>query len=480
MLTLAARRLTALTPATAVALLLLVASEAALGIVIGRPQFLLASVFGIAGLALVGVALARPEWSALLLLFAAFSRLTDAYELHGWMLGLQALVLAAMFRRRWLVRREALVFDRTFAWLVAYTVAIALSALNAASPAATGVQLLNYLRDLLIVVLLVNLLTTAGALRAATWTLILAGVLLAGLALLGMAGADLGRVDAVTTGYLAGDLTGVRLAGAIGNANDLADVLVIVVPLALYRVWDEHRRMVRIVALAALVILTTTILLTFSRGGGLALLTVLSLASFRWRARYARLAVLGAVVLGAALFAPSAYWDRLGASADFLAGNTQSALARGDPSLQERSHLWEVGVLMFWDHPLIGVGKGNYLDVYPSYAWRVDASLPTTPLVAHSTPIQVLADTGMLGFASLIGALAVAVAGLRTARRQLAEAGIPHGPALAEAIELAIYGHLIASLFISDNYPRYLWILIVLAATARQVSLRCSPSRIPA
>jgi O-antigen ligase len=480
MMRLAPRRLPAPVPTTAAALLLLVASEAGLGIVIGWPQFLLAAVFGLAGIAVVGVALARPEWSALLLLFVLFSRLTDAYELHGWLLGLQTLVLAAMLRQRSLVRREGLVLDRALAWMLAYAVAIALSALNAASPGATGGELLNYLRDLLTVVILVNLLTTVAALRAATWTLVVAGLFLASAALLGAAGADLGRLGTVSSAPLAGDLAGVRLAGALGNADDLAVVLVIVVPLALYRIWDERRRIARIVALAAVVLLATTIVLTFSRGGGVALLTVVSLAGLRWRARFARLCVLGAVVTGAALVAPSVYWDRLGASADFLAGNAGSALARGDPSLQERSHLWQVGALVFWEHPLVGVGKGNYLDAYPSYAWRIDTSLPTTPLVAHSTPIQVLADTGLVGLGTLVGVLAVAVAGLRQARRQLEEARVPHGSALVEAIELAVYGQLTASLFLSDSYPRYLWILIALAAIARQVSLRRPTTRVPA
>src|SRR5438128_543534 len=134
MLRLAPRRFPAPVLTTAATLLLLVASEAALGIVIGWPQLRLAVVLGLAGIAIVGIALVRPEWSALLLLFVLFSRLTDAYELHGWLLGLQTLVLAAMLRQRFLVRREGLVLDRALAWMLAYAVAIALSALNAASP----------------------------------------------------------------------------------------------------------------------------------------------------------------------------------------------------------------------------------------------------------------------------------------------------------------------------------------------------------
>ena len=475
----AARRLPASVPTVAAALLVLVASEAALGIVVSRPQFLLVSALGCAGLAVVGVALARPEWASLLLLFVLFSRLTDAYELRGWLLGLQMLVLVAMLLQRCVIQRAGLMFDRTLAWMLAYAAAIALSALNAASPGATGAELVTYLRDLVTVVVLLNLLTSLRALRAATWALVAAGLFLASTALLGTAGVDLGPLNAVTYTPLAGDVTGLRLGGTLGNANDLADVLVIVVPLALYRVRDEQCRIARIVALATVMLLTAAIVFTFSRGGALALVTVLSLAAVRWRARVAQLLVLGSVVVVAAVMAPSVYWDRLAASADFLAGNTDSELARADPSLQERSRLWQVGALVFWEHPLTGVGKGNYLDIYPSYAWRIDTSLPTTPLAAHSTPIQVLADTGVVGLASLVGLVAAAVAGLRKAMRRLAQAGVAGGSGL-EAIELAFYGHLTASLFISDNYPRYLWILIALAAIARQVSLRHPATRIPA
>ena len=52
---------------------------------------------------------------------------------------------------------------------------------------------------------------------------------------------------------------------------------------------------------------------------------------------------------------------------------------------------------MFVEHPLTGVGRGNYYGRYPDYARRVDPSMPSGTLGAHSTPLAIAAETGLLG-----------------------------------------------------------------------------------
>src|SRR5207253_4289129 len=80
-----------------------------------------------------------------------------------------------------------------------------------------------------------------------------------------------------------------------------------------------------------------------------------------------------------------------------------------DFSTAERLAHWIAGVHMFLNHPLIGVGIGNYPDAYPRYF----ITIFTTSLGhAHNYYINIAAETGSIGLiAFLLFLLAVFVAG---------------------------------------------------------------------
>jgi O-antigen ligase len=143
----------------------------------------------------------------------------------------------------------------------------------------------------------------------------------------------------------------------------------------------------------------------------------------------------------------------------------------GGDSLDARWGLARVGWEMFREHPLTGVGRGNYYRLYAEYVPRVDPTLPPGPMGPHNTPLHIAAQTGLLGLAAFTALVLAAVAGLRAAKRRLARA-FPEEAGLLEAVELAIYAFLASSLFLNDNaYQRYLWLLIALAAAGRRVAL---------
>jgi O-antigen ligase len=65
----------------------------------------------------------------------------------------------------------------------------------------------------------------------------------------------------------------------------------------------------------------------------------------------------------------------------------------------ERLAHWEAALAMLADHPLLGVGIGNYVPVYPAYAvpgWK-------DPLGhAHNQYLNVAAETGLVGLAAYL------------------------------------------------------------------------------
>jgi O-antigen ligase len=151
-----------------------------------------------------------------------------------------------------------------------------------------------------------------------------------------------------------------------------------------------------------------------------------------------------------------------------------SALDRAHPS---DSIFTRVGVLnvtfeVFRLHPLTGVGKENFHQAYSQNVQRVDPTLPVGPLSPHNTPLHVAAETGLLGLSCFVAILVLTVLGLRQSRRLAVGRGLAQEASLLQAMELSIYGYLVASLFLSDTiYQRYLWLLVALAAAGRQIVL---------
>jgi O-antigen ligase len=80
-----------------------------------------------------------------------------------------------------------------------------------------------------------------------------------------------------------------------------------------------------------------------------------------------------------------------------------------DYSTAERLAHWFAGLHMFMDHPVLGVGIGNYADAYPQYF----ITIFTNPLGhAHNYYINIAAETGSIGLiAFALFLLAVFVAG---------------------------------------------------------------------
>lgn len=65
----------------------------------------------------------------------------------------------------------------------------------------------------------------------------------------------------------------------------------------------------------------------------------------------------------------------------------------------ERLRLWKTGFLMFKDHPILGVGNGNYILRYNEYIKKhPELNIGKSNFSVHNSYVKVLAETGILGF----------------------------------------------------------------------------------
>jgi len=262
-----------------------------------------------------------------------------------------------------------------------------------------------------------------------------------------------------------------RLGGALGDPNVQAAALVPAILLAGALALDSRdvRRLAWASVSAACLV---GLLATGSRGGliGLAVACVTMVAvGGRWRRPVATgLAV--AAVAGAGyvtLAAPQTIRDRLGSI-------TSSAATDGGAG---RTDIWRVGTRTFRSAPVEGVGLGNYSAAVvnhlnePGLIRRPDVVVGQTK-VAHNTYLEILTETGVVGFLLFLGLICSALAALAGAIRGPAGDAPGSGPVL-RALFAAAVGVLAANFFISGQYETVLW--VVLGLSLASASLAWSP-----
>lgn len=346
-------------------------------------------------------------------------------------------------------------------------------------PELAGEEVVEAAKALALYLLFALLARTGERLRQAVWSLLAAGSLLAALGCYQVAAGDFalhfGGLARIKNAQIYGDVFEPRIAGPLGDPNFFAQILLMLVPLALALAWRGRSRGERLLALGAALLLAAGTVFTYSRGGALALAVVVVLA---WVGRGVRLREVAAgVALVALLYVvlPADFTRRLTTLEQFTGG--EEAALHPDSSFEKRRLVTEAAWRMYVAHPVLGVGAGNYTTRYTPFADAVGSGAreydePFGPAFPHNLYLEVAAETGLVGLALFGAALAVAFASLETARRRLARAGRSLEATLAGATAVALAGYLVSSLFLHGNFQRYLWLLLALAAAFHDLGRR--------
>jgi O-antigen ligase len=340
------------------------------------------------------------------------------------------------------------------------------SLLHAEDTAATTRELTAMIQNSFVFFAIVLGVTNRRRLRAVLWALIVGAAIVAAVNLWQLAsgtydnhywGLATGNLEAIV-----GDTYGQRIGGPGLGPNGLSLMLTFCVPLGYDRFVHEPTRRLRLLAGTLTVVIIIGTMFTYSRNGFLTLILVAVLIAIHRRTPWYRLA-LGAVCLAGLvlLFAPRIYIDRLSTLVDLGSGDigTQQSLSSG------RESEYRIGIEMYGDHPLLGVGLGNYPSRYLEYSTKLGADTRREHRAPHSMYLQFAAELGAVGLTWLVVVVATAWVGLRRGRRRLPESD--HlGSEMLVAIEIAFVAFLWFSLFRHVALPRYFLIPIALALAA--------------
>jgi len=248
-----------------------------------------------------------------------------------------------------------------------------------------------------------------------------------------------------------------RIAGSIGDPNALARLLVaaLVIATVLAALKDlSHPK--RLLAGASAALCAAVLLLTYSRGGLVALACALAAAfvfAGRWRAQVGVLAVAIALVGGGTYLAVASPEER-------------ERLTEADGG-SGRTDLWRVGWQIVQDQPVLGVGAGNFGEVSRRYLGeagllRRGDLIFSTANVPHNTYLGTWVELGLVGLVLLLAVLVFSLSCLVRAARVSMRAGDVGMELLARGLFVALVGMLAADFFISEPYNKHLWLLLAL------------------
>jgi O-antigen ligase len=285
-----------------------------------------------------------------------------------------------------------------------------------------------------------------------------------------------GREIGVSNQFLARGI-GLGANSFFGNSNDFG--LAMVIPLALVLgLLLAYKRFKFTVALFSVLVFIAAIYVSASRG---ALVGTIIVGFFAVR-KIPKGIFIGAflliLVVAGYFIMPEANKERIDSAIHW----------KQDQNAQIRLELWQKGLNAFSQHPLLGVGPGNFRVYGNLYVTGEHSPAKLQQGFApHSIYIQSLSELGLLGTIPLILLWVQFFRLNKNTRARLTELGAPRRSyefCLAYALDLAMIGYLASGAFLTVLYYPHQWVLLGIAvgfnvAVSRMTSFENAVEALP-
>jgi probable O-glycosylation ligase (exosortase A-associated) len=252
-----------------------------------------------------------------------------------------------------------------------------------------------------------------------------------------------------------------------GDNNQVALIVLMTMPMLAYIRQVSEAQLLRLSALAGIILLGVCVIATASRGGliGLMVLALAGIATTRHRVRYLAAMLVAGIVLVQTV--PDSWTQRM----DTIQSADQ------DSSFTGRVVVWKLSTLIALDHPLLGGGlhavqSQNVWDTYvPSFGKLsfIPTEVPdVSPHAAHSIYFEVLGDTGILGFLVFLGIIVSCVLTsfqIKAAARSRPD--LQWAATLATMLQLSLLTFLTTGAALSAAYHDLVFLIFALFSAVR-------------
>jgi hypothetical protein len=422
--------------------------------------------------------------------------LRQAYQLPTTIAGAYILLLIPPLLHS-LSRGHRLRVDAVSLLMLLFLAVLLASSLQARLMSVVWMRLGTYLVEgILLYWLVVNVITRITTIRRVIWTVLVAGALLGALSAWqaatgslyefgGLSARDMEMVeraehDRIVLGRPLESYRGAdRAEGPVDEPNRYAQLMIVLLPLALLQIRSALPLAKRAAAAGLGLLVLAGVLLSYSRGGAVALVLLApALTAVGWL-RPTRL-VFGTVALATVIaIAAPGYYQRVASIASAASMFTGGGGVQADGAIRGRTTEMLAALHAALDHPVLGLGPGQYWKVYsieyhqlPGIQFREIRETRR----AHSLYLEMAADTGAIGLVTFLAIVGVSMAALWRARRRWAIQR-PDLSALATALWLSTLLYLVTGTFLHLAFERYFWFL--LALTSATVQAMDSEARAP-
>lgn len=425
-------------------------------------------------------------------LYTCLSTQVSAVFGVGRVMSLLSGIVALATGMRWLFEgQRPSAWLRPALWIGGYGLICIASISGATEPERAWDAIAFLGKGALIVMILAVLIQSAVSLRRVVWAVLAAGIVMGTIStaqhMTGMFEHPLGGFGETRYSHIVGQLHAFRASGSIGDPNYYAQVMLVVVPLALDRLWSAKRFWQLVLPSWAFFVSLYSIVLTYSRAGGLSAVVMLALLTpvvIRRRPRLVNLAVTCVLLIALAPLLPEGYLSRMTGFHHFLTSRgdktsvqktAETTMTATDQLLLEpsfRGRISEniVSYQMFRDHPVLGVGVNNYEANYQRYSQKLGIDPRTERRSAHNLYMETLAETGLPGGVVFGSMLCVLLCGARRSRLVLSRSGTSKDAELVAALTIGSIGYFVAALFLHATFTYHMWFLLGLGFALPRVA----------
>ena len=208
----------------------------------------------------------RPEMTSIGVIFILYSNLAVvAVRFHGIpeILGASIFLLLGLPLINYIIiQRQRFIFNEIFLLMLAYLLVVLLSAVFSEDTMESLERIVIYCSEgIILYFLIINTIRSRAILRKAVWTLIAAGAFMGSISLYqeitgtydnalgGLAQVKDSEISTGETTSTGKDIKRRRLSGPIGSKNRYAQIMVVLLPLALFRFLGESSLKLRILAI---------------------------------------------------------------------------------------------------------------------------------------------------------------------------------------------------------------------------------------
>ncbi len=243
------------------------------------------------------------------------------------------------------------------------------------------------------------------------------------------------------------------------NATDFGMAMVVVIPLALYLAKSCRTTILKLLATGMTIAFALSILMSGSRGAALALFVMAIAFWIKSGRQFIHLALVVLFIAGFWVSAPDAWQERFISAKDY----------EEDATASHRIDLWKAGVRMARDHPVTGVGLGNFATAYNS-SYR-PAAIQGGATAPHSIYIEALSELGIGGLIVLLGIFLMLYRRNAESRKLYRRANLDEPWLLycSHALDLSLLGYAVGGAFLTVLYYPHLFMIIALTISLHHI-----------